>query len=422
MISRRAVFLDRDGVLNEAIVRNGRPYSPAGVADLRILPGVHEACARLRQAGFLLIAVTNQPDIARKKAAPKDVEAINRVLAEDLALDDVRVCPHDDLDGCECRKPKPGLLLDAAKRWNVDLRTSVMVGDRARDIEAGRAAGCRTVFVDHGYNEPRPENCDIVVNSLAEAIPMLLTPPRTSSTMSPPAPSELSVKIFADGADKARILELCQNPLVKGFTTNPTLMRQAGVTDYERFAKDILQHVRDLPISFEVFSDEFEDMKRQAHRIASWGRNVFVKIPVTNTKRRAASALIKELVQEGVRLNVTAILTIEQIDEVVDALMGTQHSYVSVFAGRIADTGRDPIPFMSHAVAACNQAGGMEVIWASPREVLNIFQADQIGCHVITVTPDILKKLTIIGKDLDEFSQETVQLFYKDGLAARFVL
>jgi transaldolase len=237
-----------------------------------------------------------------------------------------------------------------------------------------------------------------------------------------PSAGALKVKIFADGADRARMLELYASSMIKGFTTNPTLMRQAGVADYEAFAKDILASISDRPISFEVFSDDFSDMERQALNIASWGSNVFVKIPVTNTKGESAAPLIRRLVKQGVQLNVTAIFTTAQIDEVVDALKGARHSYVSVFAGRIADSGRDPIPFMQHAVDACNRAGGMEVIWASPRELLNIFQADEIGCHVITVTPDIIKKLGGAGKDLGVFSLETVKMFYNDGAAAGYKL
>jgi transaldolase len=237
-----------------------------------------------------------------------------------------------------------------------------------------------------------------------------------------PSAGALKVNIFADGADRARMLELYANGMIKGFTTNPTLMRQAGVVDYEAFAKDILASISDRPISFEVFSDDFAEMERQALNIASWGSNVFVKIPVTNTKGESAAPLIRRLVKQGVQLNVTAIFTTAQIDEVVEALKGTRHSYVSVFAGRIADSGRDPIPFMRHAVDACNRAGGMEVIWASPRELLNIFQADEIGCHVITVTPDIIKKLGGAGKDLGVFSLETVKMFYNDGAAAGYKL
>lgn len=237
-----------------------------------------------------------------------------------------------------------------------------------------------------------------------------------------PTVEGLRIKIFADGADKARMLELYANPVVKGFTTNPTLMRKAGITDYERFARDILTHIPDRPISFEVFSNEFDEMERQALKIASWGSNVYVKIPVTSSRSVSACPLIRRLVMLGVQLNVTAILTAAQIDEVVDVLSGTLHSYVSVFAGRIADTGRDPLPFMLRAVEASNAAGGMEVIWASPREILNVFQADSIGCHVITVTPDILGKLGTIGKDLGQYSLDTVKMFYNDGAAAGYRL
>jgi transaldolase len=232
----------------------------------------------------------------------------------------------------------------------------------------------------------------------------------------------LKVQIFADGADKGRMLELYASPHVKGFTTNPTLMRQAGVTDYEAFAKELVKQIPDRPISFEVFSDEFADMERQALKIASWGPNVFAKIPVTNTKGESSTPLIRRLVTQGVQLNVTAIFTAAQTEEVVAALAGTRRSYVSVFAGRIADTGRDPLPIMKHAVDACDAAGGMEVIWASPREFLNIFQAEDIGCHVITVSPDILKKLNLCGRDLDEFSLDTVKVFYNDGAAAGYRL
>jgi transaldolase len=237
-----------------------------------------------------------------------------------------------------------------------------------------------------------------------------------------PRHAALKVQVFADGADKARMLELYANPAVKGFTTNPTLMRQAGVRDYEAFAAEILRLIPDRPISFEVFSDDFAEMERQALKIASWGPNVFAKIPVTNTKRQSAAPLIRELVKKGVQLNVTAILTLEQIDQVVAALAGARRAYVSVFAGRIADTGRDPLPFMQHAVSACNAAGGMEVIWASCRELLNVMQADEIGCHVITVPADIVKKLANVGRDLDGYSLETVQIFYQDGAAAGFKL
>jgi len=235
---RRAVFLDRDGVLNAAIVREGRPYGPASLDEMTVLPGVEEACARLKRAGYLLIVATNQPDVARGIISNGTVAAISETLQSRLALDEICVCPHDDADKCACRKPKPGLLLDAAQRWDIDLAQSFMVGDRWRDVEAGQAAGCRTVFLDYGYSEPRPEGADIVTSSLAAAVPDLVAAMKEFAMT--PSVAALKVKIFADGADKARILELSANKWVKGFTTNPTLMRKAGITDYETFARQLV--------------------------------------------------------------------------------------------------------------------------------------------------------------------------------------
>jgi transaldolase len=234
--------------------------------------------------------------------------------------------------------------------------------------------------------------------------------------------SDLSVAIFADGAEKAGMLEMYAKPYIKGFTTNPSLMRKAGVTDYESFARDILQAIPDRPISFEVFADDFVEMARQARKIATWGKNIRVKIPITNTRRESAVPLCKQLAQEGIPLNVTAIFTLEQVQAVVDAVKGGAPTYVSVFAGRIADTGVDPVPLMADAVRRLGGASNTELIWASPRELLNIFQADAIGCHIITVTNDILQKLSLVGKDLAGYSLDTVRMFYDDGRAAGFVL
>jgi transaldolase len=234
------------------------------------------------------------------------------------------------------------------------------------------------------------------------------------------ATSDLKVKLFADGADKTAMMELYRNPLIKGFTTNPTLMRKAGIADYEAFARDILSAIRDRPISLEVFADEFDEMERQARLITTWGPNVYVKIPVTNTKRQPAAELIRRLSHDGIRLNITAILTLEQVSTIVDALAGGAPSNVSVFAGRIADTGRDPVPLMTKAVEMVSVHPGMELIWASPRELLNIIQADAIGCHIITATPDVLNKLTLVGKDLDEYSLDTVKMFHSDATKSGF--
>jgi transaldolase len=224
---------------------------------------------------------------------------------------------------------------------------------------------------------------------------------------------DLKVKLFADGADKAAMLGLYANPMIRGFTTNPTLMRKAGISDYEAFARDILCEIRDRPISLEVFADEFDEMERQARLIATWGPNVYVKIPVTNTRRESALDLIHRL--SHVRLNITAMMTLGQVRDVAAALAGGAPSNVSVFAGRIADTGRDPVPLMAKAVEMVSVHPGMELIWASPRELLNIFQADAVGCHIITATPDVLQKLSLVGKDLDDYSLDTVKMFYTDA-------
>jgi len=234
--------------------------------------------------------------------------------------------------------------------------------------------------------------------------------------------ADLKVKLYADGAEKNSMLELYANPLIRGFTTNPTLMRKANITDYPAFAQDILRSIPDRPISFEVFADEFPEMERQARRIATWGSNVYVKIPVTNTRRESAAPLIHKLSHEGVKLNVTAILTLDQVREVVDALAGGAPSNVSVFAGRIADTGVDPVPIMTESVHMLKPHPQMELIWASPRELLNLFHADCSGCHIITVSTDVLKKLPLIGKDLAEYSLETVEMFANDAAKSGFVL
>jgi transaldolase len=233
---------------------------------------------------------------------------------------------------------------------------------------------------------------------------------------------QLRVKIFADGADKAGMLEMHAKPHIKGLTTNPTLMRKAGVSDYRSFAREMLELIRDKPISFEVFSDDFREMERQALEIASWGRNVYVKIPVTNTRSESSRELVRRLAARRVQLNVTALMTLRQVRDVVEALDADTPAYVSVFAGRIADTGRDPMPLMAAAVGLLAAKPRAELIWASPRELLNIFHADQVGCHVITVTNDILKKLELVGKDLDDYSLDTVKMFHSDAAAANFRL
>ena len=233
---------------------------------------------------------------------------------------------------------------------------------------------------------------------------------------------DLRIKIFADGADLDSVQEAYNSGLVKGFTTNPTLMAKAGVTNYLSFAREMLRVVPDLPVSFEVFSDEFPEMKRQAKLLAALGPNVYVKIPVTNTRRESAAPLIKELVKEGLRLNVTAIFSLRQVEEVAESISMTVPAIVSVFAGRIADAGRDPVPLMAEALKILRPNKLAELLWASPREALNILQAEEIGCHIITVTPDLIAKAKNFGKDLEEFSLDTVKMFYNDAKKSGFTL
>lgn len=234
--------------------------------------------------------------------------------------------------------------------------------------------------------------------------------------------SDLTIDLFADGADLGSIAGLAENPLIKGFTTNPTLMRSAGITDYEAFGRGLVRAVPDRVISFEVFADRFPEMKQQALRLASWGEQVYVKIPVTNTCGESSAPLIRSLSERGVKLNVTAILTLDQVREVSDALAGGGPSFVSVFAGRIADTGRDPVPLMTQALQLVRRHRGQRLLWASTRELYNVIQADRLGCDIITVTPDILRKLNHLGRPLDELSLETVRMFREDAVRAGFTL
>jgi transaldolase len=233
---------------------------------------------------------------------------------------------------------------------------------------------------------------------------------------------DLHIKIFADGADLSDLSAAAQDPMIRGFTTNPTLMRQAGVDDFEQFAIKAVELIGDRPISFEVFTDDFGEMRRQAQRISTWGDSVFVKIPVTNCAGQPSYDLVTDLVADGIRVNVTAVFTIEQIESVADRLVGGPPSNISVFAGRIADAGQDPCPYVRHAVHTVADQPQIEVIWASPREVLNVVQADECGCHIITLTADLMKKLPNLGRDLAQYSLETVEMFRLDAVRAGYEL
>ena len=427
-LMRPAVFLDRDGVLNEPVVLRGKPHPPSDPERLVLCEGAGEATQALRAEGFALVVVTNQPDVARGTTPRAVVDAINGRLRAQLALDDVLVCAHDDRDACECRKPKPGLIREGARLHGIDLSHSYLVGDRWRDVEAGAAAGCRTVLVDRGYAErPSSISPDARVASVLEAAHWIIADHRRTMQQLDASPDAVSldalrVKLFADGADLDGIAKLAANPRIAGFTTNPTLMRKAGITDYERFGRHALGIVGGRPVSFEVFADDAPEMVRQARKLASWAENVYVKIPVSDTQGRPTDAVVRELTRDGVKLNVTALMTEAQVARVVGTLEGTNGAYVSVFAGRVADTGRDPVAMMARSAKICETIPNVELIWASPRELLNVFHADTAGVHVITATHDILAKLELVGKDLDEYSLDTVAMFHRDAAAAGFTL
>ena len=284
-----------------------------------------DACAELDRAGLPLIVVTNQPDIARGRSTRADVDAFNAALRSQLPITAVVVCPHDDGDDCACRKPRPGMLVESAAALGFDLAASVMVGDRWRDIAAGRAAGTSTVFVDHGYAESARADvaADLTVPALLDAVPYILDRSLSSEQPIHDAPHPTSrVKIFADGADLDGIRRLAADPMIQGITTNPTLMRAAGVADYEAFAHDVLAAVGGKPVSFEVLSDDFDEMEKQALRIGAWADNVYVKIPVTNTKGERTATVLRNLASSGVRVNVTAVFTPQQVAWILDAHRG----------------------------------------------------------------------------------------------------
>ena len=354
-----------------------------------------EALARLRAAGYRLIVVTNQPDVARGVQTRAAVEAIHaELLARGLPIDDFRVCYHDDADGCDCRKPKPGLLLAAAREEGLDLAASFLVGDRWRDVEAGKRAGCTTVFIDYGYAEPERSQPHVRVRSLAEAADWILGRTKQKERTGLMDINDLKVKIFADGANKAGMLEMYRKPYIKGFTTNPYPDAQGR---HRRLPGLRPGHRAGDPGSPASPSRSLRTSSARWNgrpaRSPPGASQVYVKIPITNTRREPAYDLIRRLSHDGIKLNITAMMPLSQVRDVAACVAGGAPCYVSVFAGRIADTGRDPVPLMAAAVELLRPTPNAELIWASPRELLNIFQADAIGCHIITVTNDVLKKI-----------------------------
>jgi transaldolase len=426
----RLVVLDRDGVLNRLVVHRsgGTPESPHTLEEVEILPGVPQAIKRLTDAGFFLAIATNQPAAAKGEVTPELLEAIHRkvVLGAESAgghIGSSHVCRHRAEDACTCRKPRPGLLVEALSQAPSTSATATwMVGDRATDVVAGTALGFKTALLGVTLfpgDEEVLKKAGVAPlfqgRDLQHFVDHLLSDPLSQPT---------SIKLFSDGADLGSLLEMAKNPKIAGFTTNPTLMRKAGISDYVAFAQQVLEHIKDRPISFEVFADDFPSMARQARLIAAWAPNVYVKIPITNTQGESSVPLVKELsVGAGVQLNVTAICTLDQVRAVSQALVGGAPAVISVFAGRIADTGRDPVPHMRECRAIIDASGARaELLWASPRELLNIVQAEQAGAHIITVPPDMLKKLSLFGKDLGDYSLETVKMFHNDASAAGYSL
>ncbi len=417
----RAVFLDRDGVINKAFLRDGISCPPLSVAEFELLPGVVEACTLLKRAGFLLVIVTNQPDVGRGSQTRAEVEAIHTEMCRHLPLDRVEVCFDPGRgEASEYRKPAPGMLLTAARELNIDISRSFMIGDRATDIQAGIAAGCAvTILIAAAAPEKSLPAPDHTVANLLEAAKLIVQRMENQ----PSGLRQLRIKIFADGADKAGMLALNADPLIQGLTTNPTLMCKAGIRDYEAFARDVLQDIRVKPISFEVLSDDFSEMRRQALKISSWQDNVYVKVPITNSIGESAVPLIQELAREGVKVNITAILTLPQVEAVSTVLQPEVPSVVSVLAGRIADTGCDPVPMMRTCLSMLRALPHAELLWASVREVFNIYQADQSGCHIVTVQHDILAKaVKMSGASLDGLSLDTVKMFKTDAEKAGFTV
>jgi transaldolase len=422
MAKQKAIFLDRDGVLNALVyyASHDEWESPRRPEDVVLLDGVADAIRRIHDLGYLVFVVSNQPSAAKGKVTRAELDAVHEELVRQLGdapIAQFFYCYHRAEDACDCRKPRPQVVLQAAREYDLDLRGSWFAGDQDGDIGCGRRAGTRTALLQYARSKPKrgAEHADLTFNDLTHFVRWLV---QQDSSMS----VNLRIDLYADGANVGEMKAARESGIVKGFTTNPTLMRKSGINDYEAFAHEALAAVEGMPISFEVFADDFAEMERQARLIATWGDGVFVKIPVTNTKGESAVPLIRTLSSAGVKLNVTAILSLEQVRAVVDALDADTPAIVSVFAGRVADTGRDPVPLMTEALAIVKEKPKAQLLWASPRELLNIMQADACGCHIITVTPDLLKKLSGVGRSLEDVSLDTVKMFFNDASAAGFRL
>jgi transaldolase len=425
------ILLDRDGVLNRMVVdpEHGTVDSPLDASQVEILPGVPESLKRLTDAGYGLAVVSNQPAWAKGKVTREALENVHeRVIREATALGarilSSHICYHRAEEGCACRKPAAGLLHEAfSMNEGFVPKDSWMVGDGVTDVQAGKLAGLLTALL----GPQKCSTCRLVEESGAWPSYWGYDLPDFTTHLLGDAGSaagpSLRVKVFADGASLDSIRCRAADPMIQGFTTNPTLMRKAGVENYEEFSRSVLAAVADHPVSFEVIADTAEEIERQALQISTWAHNAYVKIPVTTTRGEPLTEVIRRLSHRGVKINVTAVFTLEQVQEVTQALRGGAPSVVSVFAGRIADAGIDPVPHMRAALALCRAADPrIELLWASPREVLNIIQADQVGVDIITVTDDLLAKIPQLGKDLRAFSLETVCMFKRDADAGGYTL
>ncbi len=423
-------------------VDHGTIDSPLHPDQVDVPDDVPEAIKILTDLGYGLAVATNQPAAKQNKTTHENLLAVHEKVLR-LAQShggkilSSHICFHRAEENCICRKPKTKLLEDAiAANKDYSAAGGWMIGDGVTDVMAGALLGLNTGFVGkekiefHKVFEEYgvfPTHWGKKLLNFANYIRLRMATHKTGdhkvSTVQAPSIFKNKIKIYSDGADMASLLEMANNPNVHGITTNPTLMKKAGIAKYKEFCIEVLSKVKDKPISFEIFADDLVSMKSQALEISSWGKNVYVKIPVTNTEGVSTAPLVKELSHLGVRLNVTAILTIGQVYTVCEALKGGAPAVVSVFAGRVADTGRDPMPVMAAASELCRAAGeNIELLWASTREVFNVIQAEQAGCDIITVAPDMIKKMSMLNMDLLQLSIETVRMFKRDADQAGFQL
>lgn len=421
------ILLDRDGVLNRMVVHaeHGLTDSPLHPSQVEMLPGAVAAVARLTEAGYGVAIVTNQPAAAKGKTSRENLEAVHaRVVAEIEAgggrIASSHICFHRAEDGCACRKPAAGLLRAALEAHPQRPRDGVwMVGDGVTDVQAGRLLGLRTAFLGKpscaacGVLDATVGPADHIAPDLEGFVGHLLGGALHRSGVNA---ADLRVKIFADGADLDVIRRRAADPMISGFTTNPSLARKAGVTDYERFSRAALAAAGTRPVSIEVVADSPEEIAAQALRISQWAPNAYVKIPVTTTSGTSLIGVAGRLSHEGVKVNLTAILTLRHVAEAVDAFRGGAPSVISVLAGRVADAGVDPVGHMRAALAICRSADrAIELLWASPRELFNVVQASQVGVDIITVTDSLLEKLSQLGRDLGEVSLDTVRMLKADA-------